>query len=253
MRYLPIILLLLAPASSLAIEIDGQTDYARQLAINSSISGRIESIRVAVGKRVSAGQVVLRLVDTGLQTHVASASAEVDTLAPMAERMLTELEKAQELYARDSLAAVELQNAEQDHAIALAKLHAAEAKLARARFLLSQAEIRSPIDGLVVEINTFAGQYINTRVENQRLLTIVAADSMIASASLPYEMASPSLLRRSAGVRYGDRNFRGRVIEVGRQINMGNNSHPAVSLKVEFDLDGDLAAGLPVRITIADE
>jgi hypothetical protein len=66
-------------------------------------------------------------------------------------------------------------------------------------------------------------------------------------------MASPSLLRRSAGVRYGDRNFRGRVIEVGRQINMGNNSHPAVSLKVEFDLDGDLAAGLPVRITIADE
>ncbi|MGD8420940.1 MAG: HlyD family efflux transporter periplasmic adaptor subunit, partial [Gammaproteobacteria bacterium] len=214
---------------------------------------RIESIRVAVGKRVSAGQVVLRLVDTGLQTHVASASAEVDTLAPMAERMLTELEKAQELYARDSLAAVELQNAEQDHAIALAKLHAAEAKLARARFLLSQAEIRSPIDGLVVEINTFAGQYINTRVENQRLLTIVAADSMIASASLPYEMASPSLLRRSAGVRYGDRNFRGRVIEVGRQINMGNNSHPAVSLKVEFDLDGDLAAGLPVRITIADE
>jgi len=253
MRYLPIIMIMLTPVSGLAIELDGQTEFARLLTINSSISGRVESIRVGVGKRVNAGEVIVKLVDTGLQTRVASASAEIDTLAPLAERMSTELEKARELYARDSLAAVELQNAEQDHAIALAKLQVAEAKLARARFLLSQAEIRSPIDGLVVEVNTFAGQFINTRVENQRLLTIVAADSMLASAALPYEMASPSLLRRRITVRYGERNFRGRVIEVGRQISTGNNSHPAVNLKVEFDLDGSLAAGLPVRITIADE
>ena len=253
MRYQSIILLLLAPAATLAIELDGQTDFGRRLELNSSISARIDSIRVRPGERVSAGQVVVNLVATGLRANAASARAEADALVPVAERMLTELEKARELYARDSLAVIELQNAEQDHAIARSRLEAAEAKLARALFLLSQAEIRSPIDGVVIEVDAFAGQYVNTRVENRRLLTIVDTDSMIAEATLPWELANPSLLRRPVEVRYGDQLYRGKIVEIGRRASIGNNNHPAVRIRIEFRADGRLAAGMPVRISIADE
>ena len=253
MRHLPIFLLLLIPASGLAIEIDGQTDFASRLAMNSSISARIDSVRVRAGQRVAAGDVVITLVDTGLQAHVAMARAESDALAPAEAHALTELEKAQELYARDSLAAVELQNAEQEHAAARARLQAAEARLARALFMLSQAEVRSPIDGLVLEVSAFAGQYINTRTGDPKLLTIVDADNMIVTAWLPYELAKPGLVGRSASIRYGDQNFEGRIIEVGREVVVGDNSHPAVTLRAAFDTRGKLAAGLTVRIALPDE
>jgi RND family efflux transporter MFP subunit len=253
MRYLIILALLLTTSSGYAIELDGQSDFARRVELTSSLSARIESVGVSVGQRVSAGEVLVTLVTTGFATAVEMARAEADALRPLVQRRLTELEKAQELFARDSLAVVELQNAEQDHDIAVARLAAAEAKLANALFLLSQAQIRSPIDGVIIEVDAFAGQFVNTRVENRRLLTIVDPKSMTASASLPHELAVPSLLRRAATVRYGDRDFRGRVIEVGRQVAIGKNSHPAVTLRVGFASDGNLAAGLPVRITIADE
>lgn len=253
MRHLPIFLLLVMPVTGLAIEIDGQTDFAQRLEINSSISARIDSIRVRAGQRVKAGDVVVSLVDTGLQINVALARAEADALLPAAARTSTELEKAQELFARDSLAAVELQNAEQDHLAARARLTAAEARLDRALYMLSKAQIRSPINGLVLEVGAFAGQYVNTRSADPKLLTIVDADRMIATAWLPNELATPQLVGRSVSLRYGNQSFEGRVIEVGREVTIGENSHPAVKLRAAFETGGKLAAGLTVRITLADE
>lgn len=253
MRFLTILALFLIPSAGFATELDGQSDFSRRIEVTSSLSARIESVEVIVGQRVAAGEVLVTLVPTGFRNRVDMARAEADSLRPLVDRSMTELEKAQELFARDSLAVVELQNAEQDHAIAASRLAAAEAKLANALYLLSQAQIRSPIDGVVIEVDAFAGQYVNTRAENRRLLTIVDPSSMIASASLPYELAAPSLLRRPATVRYGEREYRGRVIEVGRRVTIGDNSHPAVTLRIGFESDGRLAAGLPVRITLADE
>lgn len=253
MRYLIMLALILAPSSGIAIELDGTSEFSRRVELSSSLSAGIESVAVEVGQRVAAGEVVLTLVTTGFEARVDLARAEADALRPLVERHLTELEKARELFARDSLAVVELQIAEQDHAIAVSRLAAAEAKLAGALFMLSQTRIRSPIDGVVIEVNAFPGQYVNNRVENRRLLTIVDTRSMAARASLPYELARPALLRRPATVRYGEREYRGRVIEVGRQASVGDNNHPAVSLRIEFESDGGLAAGLPVRITVDDE
>lgn len=253
MRHLPIFLLLVIPSIGLAVEIDGQTDFASRLAVNSSISARIDSIRVRPGQRVTAGEVVVSLVETGLQINVELARAEADALVPAEARALTDLEKARELYARDSLAAIELQNAEQNHAAARSRLQAAEARLERALYLLSQAQIRSPIDGVVLEVDAFDGQYVNTRAGDPRLLTIVDAERMIVTAKLPYELARPELVGRKVSIRYGDQNFKGRVIEIGRQVTIGENSHPAVNLRAAFVTRGKLAAGLTVRITLDDE
>jgi len=253
MRHLPIFLLLVIPVTGLAIEIDGQTDFARRLAVNSSISARIDAIPVRPGQRVAAGDVVVNLVDTGLQIAVARARAEADALAPAEQRALDELEKARELYARDSLAAMELQRTEQDHTAANSRLKAAQARLDHALFLLSQSQIRSPIDGVVLEVSAFAGQYVNTRSGDPKLLTIVDAERMSVSGWLPYEMAKPELVGHSVSIRYGDQKFTGRVVEVGREVTVGDNSHPAVRLRAEFETRGKLAAGLTVRITLADE
>jgi HlyD family secretion protein len=252
MRFMLTILICLASTPVLAIDLNGQTEFAQRLSINSSISARIKSIEVAVGERVTAGDVLLTLVATGLQANVDIARAKVNSLAPGVDKTLTELEKAQELYDRDSLAKVELQNSEQNHVIAEANLAAANAELARAQFLRSQAELRSPIDGVVLSIDSFAGQYINTRTTDQTLLTIVDNSSMIVKALLPLELRDKSLLNRPARISFQKQVFDGRVIEIGQQISAGDNSHPAVTVLVKLKTDGKLPAGLPVIVNLQD-
>ena len=252
MRFMLTILVCLASTPTLAIDINGQTEFAQRLSVNSSISARIRSIEVAVGEQVTAGEVFLTLVATGLQANVDIARARVNALAPGVDKMLTELEKAQELYDRDSLAQVDLQNAEHNHVIAQSHLAAADAELVRAQFLRSQAELHSPIDGVVLSITGFAGQYINTRTTDQTLLTIVDNSSMIVKALLPLELWDNSLLDRPARVSFQKQVFDGRVIEIGNQVSAGDNSHPAVTVLVKLKTDGKLPAGLPVIINIRD-
>ncbi len=252
MRFLLTILLCLGPIRVLAIDLGGHTEFAQQLTLNSSISGRVEVINVSVGQQVAAGEVLLSLVSTGLKANAAMAEAQVNSLTPAVDRMLTEMEKAQELFARDSLALVELQTAEQNHAIAQANLAGARARLERARFRLSQAEIRSPINGIVLSIETFTGQFINTRVNNQTLLTVVDNSSMVVQSLLPLEHWKESLKVKPVLVSFQEHSYQGEVVGVSKQVTIGNNNHPALTLRIKFATDGKLSAGLPVIISIDD-
>jgi HlyD family secretion protein len=253
MRYLPILWLMLLPSLAVAADFEGRSEFARRVELNSSLSGRIETVHVRAGQQVAAGETVVTLVSTGLEAGVASARAETEALRPLVARTLTELEKAQELYARDSLAQVELEIAEQDYAIATARLAGAEAKLANALYRLSQAEIRSPIDGVVLEVTARAGVFVNTRVENRSLLTIVDAAAMQAVVSVPLAAAGKSLLGRRVAVRYADRVYQGKVVEVGRRAVVEAKAAPEVSVHVSFETRGELAAGLPVTVSLADD
>jgi multidrug resistance efflux pump len=167
--------------------------------------------------------------------------------------MLVEMEKAQELFDRDSLALVELQIAEQNYAIAQANLAGAQARLAGALFHLSQADIRSPINGIVLSIATFTGQFINTAVNNQTLLTVVDNSSMTVQSLLPLEFWKESLMDKPAQVDFQQQSYQGKVVGVSKQVTIGDNNHPAITLRIEFATDGKLAAGLPLKISINDD
>ncbi len=253
MRFLLILLLAFAAPPALALELDGQTGFSQHLKLNSSISARVEAVLVTPGQAVSRGDLLLRLETAELQAQADMARAEAGALVPVVARMETELDKARELFDRDSLALVPLRNAEQEHAIAVANLQAAEARLARAEYRLSQAEIRAPISGTVLEVMATPGQFINTRVGDPVLLTLVDADTMSATALVPLERWRSDLLRRSARVSIRGKTYTGRVTSLGRQIRTGDNNHPAIELEVRFAADGQIPAGLPVKITIADD
>jgi RND family efflux transporter MFP subunit len=250
MRLLLTLLLATLSLPVQAIDLSGVAEFDRRLTLNSSISARVEQVHVTTGQAVASGDLLISLVATGLEARVDMAGAEVDSLSPQLERELIELEKAQELYDRDSLARVVLQQAKQNYAVAAANLAAAMAKLDLARFHLLQAQIRSPIDGIVLDISAFPGQYINTRVNDQTLLTVADNTAMSVRALLPVERYSKTLLGKSARVTYLKQSFSGKVVVIDRQISVGANNHPAMLLQVNFSTDGTLPAGLPVQIDI---
>ena len=253
MRFLLATLLCLGITQVSAIELNGRAEFAQQLALNSSISGRVSSIKVSAGQQVSAGELLLTFVATGFQAEADFAQAHRDSLIPTVDRMQTEMEKAQELFDRDSLSLVDLNTAEQNLAIAKAKLAAAEAKLTQALFRLSQTEIRAPIGGIVLDIATFAGQYINTRVDNQTLLTIADNSSMVVNVLIPVEQWTDSLLNKAARVNFQKQNYPGKVVGIGKQASIGSNNYPAVTLQVNFRTDDELPAGVPVTVVIDDD
>jgi len=249
---LPVLITLLSLPVQ-AVELSGIAEFDKRLTLNSSISARIERIHVEIGQRVAAGDLLVSMVSTGLQASVDIASAETEALLPELELTQIELNKAQELYDRDSLALVSLQRAQQNQRVAEARLAAARAKLELSRFHRAQAAIRSPIDGIVLSIDAFPGQYINTRVENRTLLTVADNRSMSVKALLPVEQYRKTLLNKPAQVGYLKQSFRGRVITIDRQVSMGANNHPAMFVQVQFSTDGTLPAGLPVQISIDDK
>ncbi len=253
MRFLLTLLLVFESSSVFALDLDGRIDFAQRLELNSSVSARVDSLITTVGQQVARGEILLTLDKTSLQARADMARAETDALSPRVAEMSTELEKAHELFDRDSLALVALQQAEQNYAVAQAKLQAAEAKRVRAEYRLSQAEIRSPISGIVLAIEASPGQYINTRVSNQTLLTVADNENMIATALLPLEQWDEKLLHRKAQVSYGKQKFQGQVVAIGYQITSGDNNHPATTLRVKFDAKGKLPAGLTVKISIAGD
>lgn len=252
MRTWLVLSLCLVATPIFALELDAHTDFAQRVVLNSGVSGYVEAIAVTPGQTVRSGDLLLRLDPTGLQANADAAQAGVDALLPELARMQTELDKAQELFDRDSLALVDLQTAEQNHAIAAAQLAAAEARLKRARFRLAHTEIRSPMDGVVLDVNTFIGQFINTRVSDPALIAIADRRRMTASALLPLELYDEKLRQRRAKISFRDRRFDGRIVDIGSRITAGDNDHPALTLVVEFSTDGGLPAGLPVKISIED-
>lgn len=253
MRFLIAILFSLGLTNAWAIELNGRAEFAQLLELTSSISGRVASIRVSAGQQVSAGELLLSFVPTGFKAEVDFAQAQRDSLTPTVARMQTEMEKAQELFDRDSLSLVDLSTAEQNLGIAEAKLAAAEAKLTQALFRLSQTKIRAPISGIVLDIATFPGQYINTRVSNQTLLTIADSSSMIVNLLIPIDQWSDSLLERNAKVVYQNQDYQGKVVGIGKQASIGSNNYPAMSLQVSFSADDNLPAGIPVTVIIEDD
>jgi len=253
MRFLLTLLLVFGSPAVIAIDLDGHTDFAQRLDLNSSVSARVDSIMVTAGQQVSRGELLLTLETTRLQTGADQARAEAAALAPRVAKMQTELEKAQELFDRDSLALVELQNAEQNHAIAQAELQAARAKLTRAEYNLSQANISAPISGIVLAIEARPGQYVNTRAGDPSLLTLVDNQSMVVNALLPLEQWSENLLNRKASMIFGKQKFEGQVSGIGRQVTSGSNNHPATTLQIKFTTEGKIPAGLSVKVTIASE
>jgi membrane fusion protein, macrolide-specific efflux system len=253
--FLPVLitlLYLLSPPAQ-AFELSGITEFDQRLTLNSSISARIDHVHVGIGQSVTAGDLLVSMVSTGLQARVDVATAETEALLPELEFAQIELDKAQEMYDRDSLALVTLQRSQQAFRIAEARLAASTAELELARFHRAQAQIRSPIDGIVLSIDAFPGQYINTRVENRTLLTIADNRSMSVKALLPVEQYRNTLLNRPAQIRYLDQEFQGKVIAIDRQVSKSANNHPAMILLVRFTTDGLLPAGLPVEISIDDK
>jgi hypothetical protein len=106
------------------------TDYTRVL--GSQMDGRVDEVLVTVGEMVKAGQVMARMDTSDLVQQRVEVQSEI-------QRYLAEEDKAR---AANALA---------DAQVSRFRREQSQARLSRVEYLLDQAQVRAPFDGVVVE------------------------------------------------------------------------------------------------------
>jgi len=249
-KTLSILMTLLVAVPAHALTLNGFTDFASSLQINARSQGIVKSISAKPGQRISQGDELIRLDGVSQQANLSRATAIAKSLLPVVETAQLELERALELYDRDSLSQVELKNAENKLAQAEGQYQAAQADVRRAEYQLQNTVIRSPIDGRVLQLHVNEGQYLDPAVDDSSLITLIDSRSMKALALVNSEQWAPELLGKPSVVKFRNRNYTGKVSYIGYKRIKQPSGTSAYEIHIKFNTDTLIPADMPVSITI---
>jgi membrane fusion protein (multidrug efflux system) len=220
----------------------------RQSNMRSETAGRVVDVSIEAGDRVEEGQVLLRL-DIG---RPASASQAANAAVAQSEARLNQARREQartkKLVQTGGLPEQRLDDAEDAVRLASAARDAARAEARLARRGLTDAVVRAPFGGTIVERTVELGEYVTP---GSPLLTLADTSLLKARVLLdPREAIDVTAGRKalvSVYARPGEV-FSGKVVRVGEVIDPRTRRLP-----VEIELDdhgGRLRPGLVARFSV---
>ena len=191
--------LALVPSMAAAQEsFDCVMDPSEIVLVGAPTGGILAEAKVGRGDRVEAGQVIARLSseieEASLKVMETRTASDAALQAQIARRDLikTRYDRSVELRERnviseDQFAEVSAELVAAESLVRQAEMEQAiaEQELTRARTVLEQRTIRSPIDGVVIARNTDAGEYL---AQDDYVASIVALDPLFVEAYLPIEV-----------------------------------------------------------------
>jgi RND family efflux transporter MFP subunit len=148
----------------------------QRVEVASRLSGYIREILVQEGDRVRRGQVLARLDAADVEGGIRQAQAGVGAAEAAFRDAQTDLERFQRLFERGSVSDNELRKIRLKHDAARETLNQARAGFDTARAQRDYAEIRSPVDGLVVARAKRAG---DLAVPGATILTLESGRTLL--------------------------------------------------------------------------
>ncbi|MEM9583393.1 MAG: efflux RND transporter periplasmic adaptor subunit [Pseudomonadota bacterium] len=169
---------------------------ARDGAVASRVAGNVEKIHVLAGTAVRQGDLLLELNQELLSIVVTQSEAELEEAAAQIETAQARLEKAQTVFERtealkgsSSFSQGRFDDARADVLEARSGVVAAEARktisqtrLDESRYRLTRSIIRAPFSGVVIEVQTIPGAFIQAGTP---VLRMIDTESFEIEASIP--------------------------------------------------------------------
>lgn len=143
--------------------------------ISSRTLARITQLHVRAGDSISQGQLLIELERSDVESRLRQAGEQVRGIEARLREAQQSLERAEELYDQKLVAAATLDEARANQGALSAELATAQQAVKEAEVALSYTEIRSPIDGRVVERFAEPG---DTASPGDKLLTLYNPLSM---------------------------------------------------------------------------
>jgi membrane fusion protein, multidrug efflux system len=164
------------------------------------VTARVDRVDADLGDVVSPGKVLVRLDADPLRAAVARAESELQQATGDAARAGQQLDRVRRVFDQRVLPVTDLEAAEGTLAAAEARKSEATEKLVRARLDLRNADVTSPVVGIVTERLVNAGE---TPEPNQKLFTIGRIDPVLVVAKVSEEHAGAIHLQQPATATFG--------------------------------------------------
>lgn len=153
------------------LSINGTINAWQEVIIAPEVGGyRVEEVLVDVGDYVQAGQELVRLSTSILQTELTARAATLKQREAQAENARLAYERAKTIAERDLLSPADLDRLNSEALTAAAAVEAAKAELETARVRLDFATVRAPDSGVITARNATVGQLAQVGSEMLRLL-----------------------------------------------------------------------------------
>jgi multidrug efflux system membrane fusion protein len=213
-------------------------------------SGRVVARLVEVGSKVRRGQVLMRLDPAQEALHVVAAGADVEAAKSRVAQNRIDLQRTEQLLARQFASAAELDQQRLALAQAESQLKAA---LAQQQIKLNQrgyTELVADRDGVVTALGAEAGQVVSPGLA---VVTVAADGEREVLISIPEsrvdELRQAKALQVSAWARRG-KSYQGTLRELAPDTDSVTRTYSArISVK---DADAGLMLGMTATVFAAD-
>lgn len=176
-------------AITATVSATGTLNPVSSVQVGSQVSGQIKELFVDFNSPVKNGQLIARIDPETFTYRVRQAEADTEAARSAASRAQValinaqrELNRTQELVARNFVSSAELDSKQATYDLAAADVRNAqavvkqrEASLASAKVDLSRTEIRAPVDGTVIKRSVDVGQTVAASLQAPELF-IIARD-----------------------------------------------------------------------------
>jgi RND family efflux transporter MFP subunit len=214
--------------------------------ISSRTLARITRITVRAGDTVSKGQLLIELERSDLESRLQQAAEKVRAVTARLTEAKQSLERTEQLYEQDLVAAAALDEARANHAALTADLASARQAVNEAEVAISFTDIQSPIDGRVVERFAEPG---DTASPGDKLLTLYNPMSMRVEAAVREGLATHLELGQEIQVEIPVLGslLNARIEELVPAADPGSRSF---MVKAQVDYTGQLLPGMYARMLI---
>lgn len=214
--------------------------------ISSRTMARITEITVRAGDEVEKGQLLVSLEKSDLESRLQQASEQVRSVEARLREARQNLDRAEELYQRQLVAAAMLDEARANHDTLVAELARSQQAVNEARTALSYTEIRSPIEGRVVERFAEPG---DTATPGEMLLSLYNPGTMRIEGAVRETLALSLELGQELGVAIPATGAvtTARIEEIVPAADPGSRSF---MVKAQVDYSGQLMPGMYARMQI---
>ena len=138
----------------------GTLEATETVDVGTQVSGQISAIYVDYNDHVKKGQLIAQIDPTILRQQVQSSDASLAQAKANLDQMQRQLARTQDLYKTNVVTDVDLDQAQYNYDSAKASYEQARVGLERAKQNLTYADVRAPIDGVVVARNVDVGQTV---------------------------------------------------------------------------------------------
>src|SRR5690606_22741323 len=174
---------------------EGVVQAIRQTLITAQVAGAVQEIRVQVGDRVGAGQVLLRLDARAAEQSASASAAQVRAAQAVEQEAERELARQRQLLEADYISQAAFDRAEARHKAARAEAAALRAAAEASRTQSDFYVLRAPYDGVVSAIPVSLG---DMAMPGRPLLTLYDPTALRVSVQVPQAVAASAPAELSA-------------------------------------------------------